>query len=125
VAHGGEKRRFCLIGSLGLQPCPFGLITRGFGCVLGRRKSLLPLLQLRDVAIDGEHAAIVQRDEVEFEVLAASYSPLEAAAGRIVDQRKAFPSGSLEIVHAPKSPRSAWKRRISQLDAPGKTTSEG
>ena len=45
-------------GRLGARP--LGGVARGFGRLLGGRQRLLALFQLGDVAVDAEHAAVVQ-----------------------------------------------------------------
>jgi hypothetical protein len=60
----------------------FGLGAGLFGQLLGLREGFLTLLQFRDVAIDAEYAAVLERLEVEFDILAARGAALVGARRR-------------------------------------------
>ena len=83
VAHGGEERRLRLVRGfrLGALALGFGQRHLGRGARLGLRQ--LALLQLGDVAIDAEQAAVGERLVGELDVAPALRRPLVAvAAGR-------------------------------------------
>jgi hypothetical protein len=58
VAHSGKEGRFRLIRGLGLGALLLGAIARAFGGVARGGECFLAGLELRDIAIDAEQAAI-------------------------------------------------------------------
>ena len=60
----------------------FGGVARGLGRLLGGGERFLALLQLGDVAVDAEQAAIVERLVAELDIAAVRSAPLVTVAAR-------------------------------------------
>ena len=113
VVEHGLHDRARLLGLGARRGCfgarAFGGVARGFGGFLGGGERFLALLQLGDVAIDAEQAAVVERLVVEFDVAAVRRAPLVAVAARAGGcAARLLRAAPRRLRPRPKSPRSIW-----------------